>query len=123
MAKSYTELEAWGIFIGALIIGIVLTSVFWAIITVPEQEKKIIEQIEGATLSNESFTVSEPKEFVTFCRKVDGAYRWDNTGMKECTVQDVTEKNIMVMNLLCKTFNLSLSYGSYGVKCEGTAGN
>ena len=44
MAKSYTELEAWGIFVGALVIGIVLTSVFWAIITVPEQEKQITKQ-------------------------------------------------------------------------------
>ena len=117
MAKNYTELEAWGIFIGALIIGIVLTSVFWAIITVPEQEKKIDEKIKEASLSNQSLSISEPSEFVTFCRKVDGSYRWDNTGMRECTVSEISEKNIMVMVLLCKIFNLNLSYGSYGVKC------
>ncbi len=120
MAKSYSELEAWGIFVGALVIGVVLTSVFWAIITVPEQEKKITKQIEEAKSTNHSFLISEPSEFVTFCKKVDGSYRWDNTGMRECTVSDVSEKNVMVMDLLCKTFNLSLSYGSYGVKCEGT---
>ena len=41
MAKTYSELEAWAIFVGALIIGIVATSVFWAFITVPEQVKHI----------------------------------------------------------------------------------
>jgi hypothetical protein len=120
MAKSYTELEAWGIFIGALVIGIVLTSIFWAIITVPEQKKKIDEQIEQAAHSNRSVPISEPTEFLTFCQRVDGAYRWDHTGLRECTVPEISERNIMVMDLLCKTFNLSLSYGSYGIKCEGT---
>ena len=60
MAKSYTELEAWGIFIGALVIGVVLTSVFWAIITVPEQEKKIDMQIEEASKSNKSVPIAKP---------------------------------------------------------------
>src|SRR3989338_6914034 len=114
MAKSYTELEAWGIFIGALVIGIVLTSVFWAFITVPDTEKKIAKEIEEATSNaTDSISIEEPEEFVTFCRQVDGAYRWDNTGLRECTVSDSSEKNLIVMNLLCKKYNLSMSYGSY----------
>ena len=121
MAKSYTELEAWGIFIGAFVIGMVLTSVFWAIITVPDTEKKIAEEIrEAQSNATDAFNIEEPSEFVTFCKQIDGAYRWDNTGLRECTVADNSEKNLIVMNLLCKKFNLSLSYGSYGVKCEGT---
>ena len=122
MAKNYTELEAWGIFIGALVIGIVLTSVFWAFITVPDTEKKIAEEIKQAGAnSSGAMNIEEPKEFVTFCRQIDGSYRWDNTGLRECTVTDTSEKNLIVMNLLCKKFNLSMSYGSYGIKCEGTA--
>ena len=45
MAKTYTELEAWGIFVGALVIGIVATSIFWAYITVPENVKNIEKEI------------------------------------------------------------------------------
>ena len=48
MAKTYTELEAWGIFVGALVIGVVLTSAFWAFITIPEYVKNIEQEIENA---------------------------------------------------------------------------
>ncbi len=116
MAKTYTDLEAWGIFVGALIIGVVLTSVFWAFITVPEDVKKIEKEIENAT---EPIKIEMPNDFVTFCKKVDGISNWDNSGFRECIVKDASEKNLIVMNLLCKKFNLSLSYGSFGVKCEG----
>ena len=116
MAKSYTELEAWGIFVGALIIGVVVTSVFWAFITIPDSVKKIEKEIQNATAS---IKMEKPDDFVTFCEKVDGTSNWDNKGFRQCIVGDSSEKNLMVMNLLCKKFNLSLAYGSYGVKCEG----
>ena len=116
MAKTYTELEAWAIFIGALVIGVVVTSVFWALITVPEDVKKIEKEIKNAS---EPVNVQKPNEFITFCNKVDGASNWDNSGFKQCTIDDSSEKNIVVMNLLCKKFNLTFSYGSFGVKCEG----
>ena len=116
MAKTYTELEAWAIFIGALIIGVVVTSVFWAYITIPEDVKQIEKEIKNAS---ESVRIEEPKEFITFCNKIDGISNWDNTGLRQCTVDNPSEKNLIVMNLLCKKFNLSLSYGSFGVKCEG----
>ena len=117
MAKSYTELEAWGIFFGALVIGVVLTSVFWAYITIPPEDIKLENEIKNA--SPESIKVESPEDFVTFCKKVDGISQWDNKGYRQCVVEDTSEKNLIVMNLLCKKFNLSLSYGSFGVKCEG----
>src|SRR3989338_7557927 len=99
MAKTYSELEAWAIFIGALIIGIVLTSLFWAFITIPEEEKKIEDEIKNAT---EPVNIDEPNDFVTFCKKVDGVSNWDNEGFRQCTIKDTSEKNLVVMNLLCK---------------------
>ena len=121
MAKTYTELEAWGIFVGALVIGVVLTSLFWALITVPEEVKEIEKEIENASKANvsEPINIEKPNDFITFCDKVDGASNWDNSGFRQCVVEDSSEKNLIVMNLLCKKFNLSLSYGSFGVKCEG----
>ncbi len=116
MAKTYTELEAWGIFVGALIIGVVVTSVFWAFITIPESDKKIENEISNAT---DTVSLDKPNDFITFCKKVDGTPNWDDTGFRQCIVKDPSEKNLVVMNLVCKKFNLSLSYGSYGVKCEG----
>lgn len=117
MAKTYTELEAWAIFIGALVIGVVLTSVFWAFITIPEDVKKIEKEIENAT--SETFNIEKPNDFITFCDKVDGVPNWDDKGFRQCVVEVTSEKNLIVMNLLCRKFNLSLSYGSFGVKCEG----
>ena len=122
MAKSYTELEAWALFIGALIIGVVLTSLFWAFITIPEDVKKIEKEISNVTSSKNTsqlMNIEKPEDFIIFCKKVDGAPIWDNKGLRQCIVQDSSEKNLIVMNLLCKKFNLSLSYGSFGVKCEG----
>ena len=121
MAKTYTELEAWGIFVGALIIGVVLTSVFWAFITVPKEIKKIDKEIKNATANNATEVVSmqKPDDFISFCKKVDGLSAWNNAGFRQCTVKDPSEKNLITMNLLCKKFNLTLSYGSFGVKCEG----
>ena len=114
MAKTYSELEAWAIFIGSLIIGVVLTSLFWAFITVPEDVKKIENEIKNAT---ESISMEKPNEFITFCKNVDGTPTWDNKGLRQCIVGDSSEKNLIVMNLLCKKYNLTLSYGSFGVKC------
>ncbi len=121
MAKTYTELEAWGIFIGALIIGVVLTSLFWAYITIPENVKNLENEIKNATAVNlsETLNMDKPNDFITFCKKVQGSSNWDNNGFRQCIVQDTSDKNLIVMNLLCKKFNLSLSYGSFGVKCEG----
>lgn len=116
MAKTYTELEAWAIFVGALVIGIVVTSVFWALITIPKDAKLIEKEIKNAT---ETFGIIKPDDFIVFCKKVDGIPTWDNLGFRQCILKDPSEKNLIVMNLLCKKFNLSLSYGSFGVKCEG----
>ena len=116
MAKTYTELEAWAIFIGALIIGVVATSVFWAFITIPEDVKKIEKEIKNAT---ELINVEKPNDFIAFCKNVDGIPNWDSKGFRQCIVADSSEKNLIVMNLLCKKFNLSFGYGSFGVKCEG----
>ena len=121
MAKTYTELEAWGIFVGALVIGIVLTSVFWAFITVPKNVNDLAKEIKNASsVKNISkiLNIETPNEFITFCREIDGASNWDNTGFRQCIVGDSSDKSLIVMNLLCKKFNLSLSYGSFGVKCE-----
>ena len=119
MAKTYTELEAWAIFIGALVIGVVLTSLFWAFITVPDEVKEIKKEIKNASESAESENIEMPSDFITFCGKIDGEASWDNTGFRQCIVEDSTEKNLIVMKFLCRKYNLSLSYGSYGVKCEG----
>jgi hypothetical protein len=120
MAKTYTELEVWGIFIGALIIGIVLTSLFWAYITVPDDVKIIEEEIKNASESEDTIIVETPNDFVTFCSKTGGTPEWDSSGLRKCTIVDSTEKNLLVMDLLCRKFNLTMSYGSYGVRCEGT---
>jgi len=116
MAKTYSELEAWAIFFGTLVIGIVLTSLFWAFITIPEDIKNIEKDIKNVS---ESIRIEAPNDFITFCTKVDGVPNWDNTGYRQCIVKGTSEKNLIVMNLLCKKFNLTLSYGSFGVKCEG----
>ncbi len=105
MAKTYTELEAWAIFVGALIIGVVATSVFWAFITIPEDVKKIEKEIENAT---EAISIEKPNEFITFCDKVDGIPNWDNAGFRQCVVKDPSEKNLIVMNLLCKICNTEM---------------
>lgn len=120
MAKTYTELEAWGIFFGALVIGVVVTSVFWAYLTVPQEEKEIQSEIKNATEANRTdiLAMQKPDDFVSFCRKVDGASAWDNSGYRQCVIRNPSEKNMIVMNLLCKKFNLTLTYGSFGVKCE-----
>ena len=117
MAKTYSELEAWTIFIGALVIGVVLTSMFWAFITIPEDVKNIEKEIKNAT-KTETINIEKPEDFINFCKKVDGIANWDDTGFRQCIVKD-SEKNLIVMNLLCKKFNLTLSYGSFGVRCEG----
>ena len=116
MAKSYSELEAWGIFAGALVIGVVLTSVFWAYVTISPEKKEIENQTRNAT---ESFNAEIPTNFINFCKEVSGSAKWDSSGMMECTLEEPSEKNLIVMKLLCKKFNLTLSYGSFGVKCEG----
>lgn len=116
MAKTYTELEAWAIFAGALVIGVVLTSVFWAFITAHDNVKDIEKEIKNSTAT---FDMKKPDDFIVFCGKVSGAPAWDSNGFRQCIVDSASEKNLIVMNLLCKKFNLSISYGSFGVKCEG----
>lgn len=116
MAKTYTELEAWAIFIGAIIIGVVLTSLFWAYITIPENVKQIEREIKSINLSE---TVIIPTDFVKFCKDIDGKAAWDDTGFRQCLIEDSSEKDLIAMKLLCAKYNLSLSYGSFGVKCEG----
>jgi len=118
MARTYSELEAWGIFAGALVIGIVITSIFWAYITITPEKKAIQNEIKKAT---ETFNADIPANFINFCSGVDGKSNWDNTGFKQCLVAEPSEKNLIVMKLLCRKFNLTLSYGSFGVKCEGKA--
>ena len=81
MAKTYTELEAWAIFIGALVIGVVLTSLFWAYITIPDEVKQIEKEIKSS--QNSSETVIIPADFVTFCEDIDGAANWDDTGFRQ----------------------------------------
>ena len=121
MAKTYTELEAWAIFISALVIGVVVTSVFWAYITTPEDVRKIGKEIENASDASLKETVLIPTDFVVFCQQIDGTASWDNTGFRQCVIQDSSEKDLIAMKLLCTKFNLSLSYGSFGVKCERKA--
>ena len=116
MAKTYSELEAWGIFAGALVIGVVLTSVFWAYITIPPEKKTLEQEIKNVT---QNFNAEIPTSFINFCRQVDGTSNWDNTGFRQCTLSEPSEKNLIVMKLLCSKYNLTLSYGSFGVKCEG----
>ena len=118
MAKTYTELEAWAIFVGALVIGIVLTSLFWAFITIPDDVKQIEKEIKNAT---DPVNMEKPNDFITFCKKIGGASNWDSRGFRQCIVSDSSDKNQVVMDLLCRKFNLTLSYGSFGVKCEGKA--
>ncbi len=125
MARNYTELEAWGIFIGGFVIAIVLTSIFWAYITLPEsnEEKQEYNASKEAENDNQNARLSKPDDFINFCRKVNGRSEWDSSGMKKCIIIDSSEKNLeknmVIMNLLCKKFNLTMTYGSYGVKCEG----
>lgn len=118
MAKTYTELEAWAIFIGAIVIGVVLTSLFWAYITIPDDAKQLEKEVNDAS-SNYSETVIIPADFIKFCKDIDGEAGWDGTGFRQCLIKDSSEKDLIAMNFLCKKFNLSLSYGSFGVKCEG----
>src|SRR3989344_3832311 len=116
MPKTYTEMEAWGIFVGALIIGIVLTSLFWAFITKPKSDVPDEKIPDNHT---ESITVDVPEEFLKTCNKMRGEPTWDNSGFRQCSIEYFTDKDIIAMNLLCKKYNLSLTYGSFGVKCEG----
>jgi len=116
MAKSYSELEAWGIFVGALVIGVVLTSLFWAFITVPEDVKQIEKEIKN---TSKTVTAEKPNDFTTFCEKVDGVAKWDSTGFRQCIIGEYSERSLIVMDILCKKFNLTLTYGSFGVRCDG----
>ena len=120
MAKTYSELEAWAIFASALVVGIVLTSLFWAYITVPAEVKNIENEIDNASKSNlsQQIITEIPNDFVKFCYTIEGTPYWDSTGAKSCSMDDYSQKNLIVMGFLCKKFNLTLSYGSFGVKCE-----
>jgi len=90
--STYTSLEAWAIFAGGLIIGVVLTSFFWAYITIPKEVKDLKNEAEG-----------------------------DSGGYRSCSIDSTEGKDVVVMNVFCKKFELNLSYGSYGVRCEGNA--
>lgn len=114
--RSYSESEAWTILFGGFIVGIVLTSVFWAYATAPDEP----ETINESSLAGSNITILEPPhEFQEFCRKIKGKSEWDNTGFKKCGLAEYDDRNLMLMSVLCKKYGLNLMYGSSGVKCEG----
>ncbi len=117
MARStYTTPEAWAIFAGGLLIGVVLTSIFWAIITIPDEVKILKKEAQG---QSQELDLKKPVEFINFCEELDGKAEWDSQGFRSCEIDSTEEKDVVVMNVFCKKFELNLSYGSYGVKCDG----
>ncbi len=116
--STYTSPEAWAIFAGGLIIGVVLTSFFWAYITIPKDVKDLKK---AAGQQPQQIELSKPAEFISFCEDLDGKAEWDSGGYRSCSIDSTEGKDVVVMNVFCKKFELNLSYGSYGVRCEGNA--
>lgn len=116
MAKNtYTAAEAWAVFFGGLLIGIVVTSFFWAYITVP---KEVFNLDDGEIEKLESVEIIKPVEFINFCEGVKGKAEWDDTGYRSCSLSSTDQKDVVVMSVFCKKFNLTMSYGSFGVECQ-----
>jgi hypothetical protein len=116
MAKrTYTSPEAWAIFFGGLIVGVVFTSFFWAYTSIPEEVKQIQQEAKDAT----TIELTRPVEFIKFCEGLSGRVEWDSEGYRSCSI-DTTEdeKDVVAMSVFCKKFNLTISYGSYGVRCH-----
>lgn len=119
MARStYTAPEAWAIFAGGLVIGIVVTSFFWAYITIPDEVKDLKK---GAREQPQQIELQKPADFIKFCEELDGTPEWDSRGFRSCALDSTDEKDVVVMSVFCRKFELNLSYGSYGVKCDGYA--
>lgn len=118
MAKrhSYSAAEAWAIFVGGFIIGIVLTSFFWAYITIPEEVRNLDEETIEELGPME---LTKPVEFINFCNGIKGTPEWDSSGYRKCVMDSTDEQDVIVMSVVCRKFDLNLSYGSYGVACEG----
>ena len=114
---TYTAAETWSIFAGGLIIGIVLTSFFWAYITIPDEVKTLKEEAKSA----DSLSLEKPVEFINFCEELDGKAEWDSAGYRSCSLESTNDKEVLVMSVFCKKFDLNMSYGSYGVRCENHA--
>jgi len=117
--STYTAAEAWAIFAGGLIIGIVLTSFFWAYITIPEDVRSLKKE---AAQQPQQLELEKPVEFITFCEELDGQAEWDSGGYRSCSLDSTDGKDVVTMSVFCRKFDLNLSYGSYGVRCEGHAG-
>lgn len=109
----YTPTEAWAVLFGGLLMGIVITSFFWAYITVP-QEVFNFDEVEEVG----SIEIIKPVEFINFCEGVKGKAVWDDTGYRSCSLTSTDQKDVVVMSVFCKKFNLTISYGSFGVKCQ-----
>ncbi len=116
---TYTAAETWAIFTGGIIIGIVLTSFFWAYITIPDEVKKLKKE---AHTQPQEIVLEKPIEFIDFCGELDGEAEWDSTGYRSCSLESTDGKDVVVMNVFCKKFGLNLSYGSFGIRCQGNAG-
>ena len=96
MAKSYTEKEASTIFVAALIIGTVVTSIFWAIFV--GFGNPVLKEINSTNLT--SLEIVAPQDFINFCNAVDGTSVWDSSGFRQCSVEKPSDKNLITMNLM-----------------------
>jgi hypothetical protein len=116
MAKrTYTSPEAWAIFAGGLIVGVVFTSFFWAYTSIPPEVAQIQEEAKNA----DTVELTRPIEFITFCEGLSGTVEWDSEGYRSCSIDTTNDnKDVVAMSVFCKKFNLTMSYGSYGVRCH-----
>lgn len=116
-AKRYNEVEAWSIFFGGLIIGIVISSMLWAYVTRPRTLVQN-DSMRHTQHSTELLSFERPHDFIRLCRQLDGTPKWDSTGFKECRVHDSSQESLASMNQLCKKYSLNLTYGSEGIVCQ-----
>jgi len=116
MAKrTYTAPEAWAIFAGGLIVGVVFTSFFWAYTSIPPEVAQIKEEAKNL----DTVELTRPIEFVRFCEGLEGKAEWDSEGYRSCSIDTTDDsKDVVAMSVFCKKFNLTMSYGSYGVRCH-----
>ena len=69
------------------------------------RRKKIEREIVNASAKNLSGSMSIPSDFDKFWKTVDGVSNWDNAGFRQSTLADTSDKNLIVMEFLCKKFN------------------